>query len=349
MSDPDRSTPRFTSQAATAEDLLKTQTVGLVQLDDFRKRRRDVEDIKLDSGTVTPRTDGSDAEADPTVKKKKKRKAAGRKLLSFDDEENADDARSPPAAKPSVSENIRDAQLEPKRKFKPNPNANVPAPKALTKSSLAAEAAERERLRAEFIQVQEQVRNSEIAIPFVFYDGSNLPGGTVKVKKGEHIWLFLERCRKLGAEMGVSSEGSVEGGGSKQRVEGKKSWARIGVDDLMLVRGDTIVPHHYEFYYFIANKVVDPNRPGQLLLDYSGTAVLKRDKEDQPLLRKAKDEKVEGHDDVPAYTKVVDRRWYEKNKHIYPASLWREYKTGKEHDEHLQGRRDAQGNSFFFS
>lgn len=51
MSDPDRSTPRFTSQAATAEDLLKTQTVGLVQLDDFRKRRRDVEDIKLDSGT----------------------------------------------------------------------------------------------------------------------------------------------------------------------------------------------------------------------------------------------------------------------------------------------------------
>ena len=30
---------RFTSQAATAEDLLKEQTVGLVQLTDFRKRR----------------------------------------------------------------------------------------------------------------------------------------------------------------------------------------------------------------------------------------------------------------------------------------------------------------------
>ena len=30
---------RFTSQAATAEDLLKTQTVGLVHLSDFRKRR----------------------------------------------------------------------------------------------------------------------------------------------------------------------------------------------------------------------------------------------------------------------------------------------------------------------
>lgn len=243
----------------------------------------------------------------------------------------------------------RDKLSQVKRKFKPNPNTNAPAPKALTKASLAAEAVERERLRAEYIQVQEQVRDSEIAIPFVFYDGSNLPGGSVKVKKGEHIWLFLERCRKLGAEMGVSSEGSVEGGGSKQRVEGKKSWARIGVDDLMLVRGDTIIPHHFEFYYFIANKVVNPIRPGQLLFDYSGTAVLKEDKQEQSLLRRPKDEKIEGHDDDPAYTKVVDRRWYEKNKHIYPASLWAEYKTGKDHEELLKARRDAQGNAFFFS
>ena len=31
--------PRFTPQAATAEDLLKSHTVGLVHLNDFRKRR----------------------------------------------------------------------------------------------------------------------------------------------------------------------------------------------------------------------------------------------------------------------------------------------------------------------
>jgi protein FAM50 len=35
------STPRFTSQAASAEDLLKSQTVGLVNLAEFRKRRAD--------------------------------------------------------------------------------------------------------------------------------------------------------------------------------------------------------------------------------------------------------------------------------------------------------------------
>jgi protein FAM50 len=36
------STPRFTSQTTSAEDLLKSQTVGLVHLSDFRKRRAEV-------------------------------------------------------------------------------------------------------------------------------------------------------------------------------------------------------------------------------------------------------------------------------------------------------------------
>lgn len=37
------STPRsFTNQTATAEDLLKFQTVGLVHLSEFRKRRADI-------------------------------------------------------------------------------------------------------------------------------------------------------------------------------------------------------------------------------------------------------------------------------------------------------------------
>lgn len=75
MSDPPsrNGTPRqFTSQAATAEDLLKTQTVGLVHLDDFRKRRADVLEQKIKeaqdatsgrfkssgSGTATPADEG---------------------------------------------------------------------------------------------------------------------------------------------------------------------------------------------------------------------------------------------------------------------------------------------------
>jgi len=56
------STPRaFTSQTATAEDLLKSHTVGLVNLADFRKRRADVLELKekeARDGTKTPDSDG---------------------------------------------------------------------------------------------------------------------------------------------------------------------------------------------------------------------------------------------------------------------------------------------------
>ena len=62
------STPRaFTSQAASAEDMLKTHTVGLVNLAEFRKRRADVLELKKKeandggrSGTQTPNIEDGD-------------------------------------------------------------------------------------------------------------------------------------------------------------------------------------------------------------------------------------------------------------------------------------------------
>lgn len=51
---------RFASQTATAEDLLKAQTVGLVNLDDYRKRRAEAIELKergspaISSGTEAP-------------------------------------------------------------------------------------------------------------------------------------------------------------------------------------------------------------------------------------------------------------------------------------------------------
>jgi protein FAM50 len=58
-------TPRFVSQNATVEEVLSSQTVGLVNLNDFRKRRNDALEMKerdaqelavtgSRSGTTTP-------------------------------------------------------------------------------------------------------------------------------------------------------------------------------------------------------------------------------------------------------------------------------------------------------
>ncbi len=121
-----------------------------------------------------------------------------------------------------------------KKRLGPNTSINV-APKAKTKSALIREAQTREQLRREFLLLQEAIKNTEILIPFVFYDGTNIPGGVCKVKKGDYIWLFLDKSRKVGAELGV--------GGAGEKANSRREWARVGVDDLMLVRGEVIIPH----------------------------------------------------------------------------------------------------------
>jgi protein FAM50 len=57
--------------------------------------------------------------------------------------------------------------------------------------------------------------------------------------------------------------------------------------------------------------------------------------------------RLEGASDDPAFTKVVDRRWYERNKHIYPASVWQEFDSEKDYQKEI--RRDVGGNTFFYS
>ncbi|KAL1971379.1 hypothetical protein VTN77DRAFT_332 [Rasamsonia byssochlamydoides] len=363
------STPRsFTNQTASAEDLLKSQTVGLVNLSEFRKRRaevleqkeREAHDKSLgkfttgNSRSATPSTgdvtDGAQTPGSNSSEKppKKKKKPLAKSKLSFGNEEDNDTGEDSAATtgegreSRSLSKTPGDASPKPPvRKITANPNA-PPPPKAITKASLEAEAQARDALRKEFLAMQEAIKATEILIPFVFYDGTNIPAGTVKVKKGDPVWLFLDRCRKVGAELGV---GGAQTGG-RVRKDNRREWARVSVDDLMLVRGEIIVPHHYEFYYFIANKVPSFSKSGGLLFDYSNKPPPK--KEDDPLSQPS-DKDLEGADADPTLTKVVDRRWYERNKHIFPASLWREYEPGEEFIQKMKGtRRDAQGNVFFF-
>lgn len=184
--------------------------------------------------------------------KKKKRKPVAKGKLSFglgDGEEEYYGGESPaistavtprsttPAPRLSrVGSPValaQDDSTAERKRLGPNADLNI-APKAMTKATLQREVQTREKLRRDFLSMQEAVKATEIIIPFVFYDGTNLPGGKCKVKKGDHIWVFLDRSRKVGAELGV-------GGGEK--ASNRREWARVGVDDLMLVRGEVIIPH----------------------------------------------------------------------------------------------------------
>lgn len=249
----DQATSRFTPQNQTTHERLSTNTVGLVQLSDFRKRRaevieqqeREAREVAV-SGTSTPDrsltgtpdntgSDGANGPGSrPLLKKKKRTKKQGRKLLSFDEEEEEEEEGDSEAGRPqskSKDDGIDGDNVTGKAKFKANASVAI-IPKAVTKAALLKEATEREALRREFVAVQEGVKATEIAIPFVFYDGANTPGGTVRMKKGDFVWVFLDKSRKVGAELGVGDQ-----------INARRTWARVGVDDLMLVRDTVIIPH----------------------------------------------------------------------------------------------------------
>ncbi|THW65497.1 XAP5-domain-containing protein [Aureobasidium pullulans] len=359
------STPnsRFTTQAKTADDILSAQTVGLVQLDDFRKRRADAIDAKereaLESGRATPAsaTDSSD----PTFKpSKKKRKTVKKGALSFGNDEDNDSQTpteslksrsSTPAATKEDKINEEDDSPPIKKRLAANSNVGFMA-KSMSKLALLREAQTREQLRKDFLVMQEAVKQTDFLLPFVFYDGTNIPGGQCRMKKGDMVWLFLDRARKVGAEVGGSDKA-------------RREWARVGVDDLMLVKGDIIIPHHYEFYYFMVNKTIGYNGPlfphsaeptANTPLDTSASAPAgglsiptapSKTSKAQMQSPAVPDADLEGFGDDSNSTKVVDRRWYERNKHIFPASTWEDFDPTKDYTNHV--RKDVNGNAFFFS
>lgn len=290
---------------------------------------------------------------------KKKRKVAAKGSLSFgvDEDEETDSSTSkvptPREATPadaSVANSETDDKPVKKKKLGANTSVGL-KPRVMTKSALQREAQQADLARQDFLRIRESVKATEVVIPFVFYDGTNVPGGMCRVKKGDHIWLFLDKARKVGAELGVGGDNS------------RRNWARVSVDDLMLVRGEVILPHHYEFYYFLFNNVAgfsgpmfdwsaQPSKATLSVISNSGDVNV--DEYDPLSSTKKKDEglrlpneQLEGFHDDPAITKVVDRRWYEKNKHIFPASVWEEYSPDKTFTK--AGRKDAEGNRFFFA
>jgi protein FAM50 len=103
---------------------------------------------------------------------------------------------------------------------------------------------------------------------------------------------------------------------------------------------------HYEFYHFMANRTkgfngyLFPHSPQTTAHDPLSIPGKKKE-----VVSKFTDEELEGFNEDPAITKVVDRRWYERNKHIFPASLWEDFDPTKDYS--VAVRKDTQGNAYF--
>jgi len=155
---------------------------------------------------------------------------------------------------------------------------------------------EREEISKEWHQIQEKEKNEEINIAFCYWDGSS-HRKDIKMKKGATLTQFLQRAldilRKEFNELKIAT-----------------------TDQVMFVKEDLIIPHFYTFQDFIKTRQMGKTGP-LWQFDSIGEIRVRQD---------AAQDIGESHP-----IKVVLRGWYEKNKHIYPASRWEAFVPGKEY------------------
>ncbi|PPQ63056.1 hypothetical protein CVT24_005911 [Panaeolus cyanescens] len=279
---------RFVGQNDSVEETLKNSTVGLVRLEDFQQKRKELEEARA-------REAARSNELKDEAKKSKKRKKQNKATLSFamDDEEG--DADGSGDLNGELSTPNRDDSEPPVKKSKLKKNPNVDTSFLPDREREEAERKERERLRLEWLTKQEEIKNEDVEIVYSYWDGSG-HRKSVTCKKGDTIASFLEKCRQQFPELrGVS------------------------VDNLMYVKEDLIIPHHYTFYDFIINKARGKSGP---LFNFDVH-------DDVRLLADATKEKDESH-----AGKVVERSYYQRNKHIFPASRWEVFDPEKNYGKY---------------
>lgn len=161
-----------------------------------------------------------------------------------------------------------------------------------------AEAELRERLKAEWLAEQDRVRKEKIEVVYSWWDGTG-HRRVIIIPKGTTVGKFLEYVRQdLSAEFPALRTTSA--------------------DQLLYVKEDLIIPHGVSFYDLIIRKARGKSGP---LFSFDVH-------DDVRIVNDARTEKDESH---PG--KIVERRWYERNKHLFPASRWEVFDFSKRYDE----------------
>ncbi|KAF6766805.1 XAP5 protein [Kalmanozyma brasiliensis GHG001] len=295
---------RFVGKNDSMEDALKKSTVGLVHLEDFQKLRSELEEEKKREAA---RTNELKADEKSAKKNKKVKKERAKLSFAYDDDEEEDGGAGPSKLKTEANgkrkrgsgDAVNEDSLDdldsgplPTTKKTSLKNPNVDTSFLPDRDREEAERRMREELRQEWLRKQEEMKKEDVEITYSYWDGTG-HRKTVLCKKGDTIAHFLERCRQQVSELrGVS------------------------VDSMMYIKEDLIIPHHYSFYDFIVNKARGKSGP---LFNFDVH-------DDIRLVADASVEKDESH-----AGKVVERSFYNRNKHVWPYSRWEVYDPKKEY------------------
>ena len=238
----------------------------------------------------------SSASLPPAAKKdqKKEKRKKMSSMLSFgvdDEEEGGEDA----ATSSSSSSSSSAAVAPPLKKSLKDPTAETSFLPDKGREHASQEASS--ALKAAWHAEQSSVKSSKLLIVYSYWDGSGHRREMV-VKKGSTILDFLSRvCKDLSADF--------------------KELATGGGEDLLYVKEDLIIPSDVTFYDLIALKARGKSGP---LFNFDVR---------EDIRVGAIDSRVEKDESHPG--KVVERRWFERNKHIFPASRWEVWQAGKDY------------------
>ncbi|XP_054859428.1 protein FAM50A isoform X1 [Eublepharis macularius] len=304
---------KFSAHYDAVEAELKSSTVGLVTLNDMKAKQEAL--VKEREKQLAKKEQSKELQLKLERMRERERKQEQKRKISslsftLDEEEEEDGAEE---------EEDEEAELEreelpaKKRKLGKNPDVDTsflpdrdretpPVSESISSTWFALQEEEnrlREELRQEWEAKQEKIKSEEIEITFSYWDGSG-HRRTVKMKKGNTIQQFLQKALEIL----------------------RKDFSELrsaGVEQLMYIKEDLIIPHHHSFYDFIVTKARGKSGP---LFNFDVH-------DDVRLLSDATVEKDESH-----AGKVVLRSWYEKNKHIFPASRWEPYDPEKKWDKY---------------
>lgn len=303
---------KFATHYDAVEQQLKTSTIGLVTLDEMKAKQEDI--VREREKKLAQKKAEKDREKMRALEEKQAEKNKQRKqiqALSFnldeddenedgeEDDEESNDSSSRSSMKKTMSWTTTDEASEGPALKKLRKNPDVDTSFLPDREREERENRLREELRQEWVAQQAALKDQEIPITFSYWDGSG-HRRSVTMKKGNSIYQFLQKCLETLR---------------KEFTELKTVMA----DQLMYVKEDLILPHHYTFYDFIVTKARGKSGP---LFQFDVH-------DDIRMISDATVEKEESH-----AGKVLLRSWYERNKHIFPASRWEPYDPTKTYDKY---------------
>ena len=289
------------SGGGSAEEVFRAKTVGLVSREEFVKATKERAEGKKrrreEDGVIVKEEITQEQKSKMEKRQRKERKKANRKRKKLLSTLSFADD-----ADGILQDQDDQEETSPTHtKMKKNPNVDTSfLPDKEREHQIANE---RQRLKAEWTQRQSQIRQEALEIVYSYWDGSG-HRRTVQVRKGDTIAQFLELVRKdLAADF--------------------REMVNVSSDALLYVKEDLIIPQDISFYDLIVTKARGKSGP-----------LFQFDVHDDIRVG-AIDSRVEKDESHPG--KVVERRWYERNKHIFPASRWEIFDPAKDYGRYTIG------------